>query len=246
MTDELNVLAGAYALDALDPDERQLFEVHLRTCAECADEVRGMRNAAAELSHLTEVPAPPQLRGSVLGAIAQSRQLPPLLDDPRSGRVLPLRRGGGSRPFWQGLAAACALIAIAVSGWGYAQHRDAQRAAGVQASAVQSLLQAPDVVATTTAMKQGQGTVIYSKIEHKLVLIGHGMPVLGANQTYQLWMMPKNGKPVSGGLFRPDRAGNVEVPASGDLDGVGQMGVSLEPAGGSAQPTPATVQVLKL
>jgi anti-sigma-K factor RskA len=111
---------------------------------------------------------------------------------------------------------------------------------------VQSLLDAPDVRATTTAMKQGQGTLIYSRKERRLVLIGRGMPTLPGNQTYQLWLMTETGAPVSGGVFRPDQAGNVEVPASGNLDGVDRMGVSIEPAGGSPQPTPSTVQVLKL
>jgi anti-sigma-K factor RskA len=242
MTDDLNVLAGAYALDALDDDERAVFEEHLTTCAECTEEVRGLRNAAAELSHLSEVSPPPQLRAAVLGAVAQSRPLPPRIG---GARVLPLRRSRATA-LWQGLAAACALIAIAVSAWGWSQHRDAQRASDARVSVVESLLRAPDVRATTTAMKQGEGTLISSRSQHRLVLIGHGMPVLPANQTYQLWMMTPTGEPVSGGLFRPDPAGHVEVPASGDLDQVDRMGVSVEPAGGSAQPTPTTVQVLKL
>lgn len=245
MTDELTGLVGAYALDALEDDEREVFEQHLRTCAECAEEVRGLRNTAAELSHLSEAGPPPQLRASVLGAIAQSRPLPPLIDTTRAGNVLPLRRNRGTA-LWQGLAAACALIAIAVSGWGWSEHRQTQRVSDTRASAVQLLLNAPDVKAATTSMKQGQGTLIYSKSERRLVLVGHGMPTLPSDQTYQLWMMDASGAPVSGGLFRTDQAGNVEVPASGNLDGVAQMAVSVEPAGGSAQPTPETVQVLNL
>ena len=255
MTDELNALVGAYVLDALDEDERKLFEQHLGSCAECAEEVHGLRDTATQLSHLSQAGPPPQLRAAVLGAIAQSRPLPPLVDTPlltsdaskRSSRpadVVPLRRSG--RTVWQALAAACAVIAIAVSAWGYSQHRQAQRASSTRASAIESLLNAPDVRASTTAMKQGEGTVIYSRSEHRLVLIGRGMPTLPQNQTYQLWMMTKTGEPVSGGVFRPDQSGNVEVSASGDLDAVDRMGVSVEPAGGSAQPTVATVQVLKL
>lgn len=242
MTDDLSVLAGAYALDALDDDERAVFEEHLRDCPECAEEVRGLHNAAAELSQLTQAVPPPQLRAAVLGAVAQSRPLPPLVD---GARVLPLRRNR-TAALWQGLAAACALIAIVVSAWGYSEHRQAQKASTARVSVVESLLSAPDVRATTTAMKQGQGTLIYSRREHRLVLIGRGMPVLPADETYQLWMMTPTGAPISGGLFRPDPNGNVELPASGDLDGVDRMGVSVEPAGGSAQPTPTTVQVLKL
>lgn len=255
MTDELNGLVGAYVLDALDEDERELFEQHLRSCAECAEEVRGLRNTATQLSHLSEASPPPQLRVAVLGTIAQSRPLPPVVDRNRLGsdvpdhssqsaKVVPLRRAG--RPVWQALAAACALIAIVVSAWGYSQHREAQRATSARNSVIDALLNAPDVRASTTAMKQGQGTLIYSRREHRLVLIARGMPALPANQTYQLWMMTKTGAPISGGLFRPDQTGNVEVPASGDLDAVDRMGVSVEPAGGSAQPTAATVQVLKL
>lgn len=242
MTDELNVLAGAYALDALDDDERAMFEEHLHDCPECTEEVHGLRNAAAELSNLTEVGPPPQLRAAVLGAVAQSRPLPPLVD---GARVLPLRRAR-SAALWQGLAAACALIAIVVSAWGFSQHRQAQRSTNARVSVVESLLAAPDVRATTTAMKQGQGTLIYSRREHRLVLLGRGMPVLPADEIYQLWLMSPTGQPVSGGLFRPDPNGNIELPASGVVDGVDRMGVSVEPAGGSAQPTPTTVQVLKL
>ena len=245
MTDELTGLVGAYALDALDDDEREVFERHLQTCAECAEEVRGLRNAAAELSHLSEVGPPPQLRAAVLGAVARSRPLPPLIDTARADNVLPLRRDR-TKALWQGLAAACALIAIAVSGWGWAEHRKAERVSDTRASAVQLLLNAPDVKAATTTMKQGQGILIYSKSEGKLVLVGHGMPTLPSDQTYQLWMMTESGEPVSGGVFRTDQAGNVEVTASGDLDGVGRMAVSVEPAGGSAQPTPETVQLLNL
>ncbi len=242
MTDELNVLAGAYALDALDDEERAVFEEHLADCPECTEEVRGLRNAAVELSHLGQDGPPPELRAAVLGAVAKTRPLPPLVT---GARVLPIRRARATA-VWQGLAAACALIAIVVSAWGFSQHQTAQRATRAQSSAVQSLLAAPDVRATTTALRQGQGTLLSSRSEHRLVLIGHGLPVLPADQTYQLWMMSETGAPVSGGVFRPDEHGNVELPASGDLDSVDRMGVSVEPAGGSAQPNLATVQVVKL
>ena len=245
MTDELNALAGAYALDALDDEEREVFERHLRTCAECAHEVRELRETAAELSRLTQASPPPQLRAAVLGAVAQSRPLPPLVPPARRDNVRRLRTDRG-RALWQGLAAACALIAIAASAWGYSQHRAAERVVDARVSVVRSLLDAPDVRATTTAMKQGQGTLIYSRREHRLVLVARGMPPLPPDKTYQLWMLTPTGKPISGGVFRPDQAGNVEVPAVGDLDGVDRMGVSVEPTGGSAQPTAATVQLLNL
>jgi anti-sigma-K factor RskA len=240
MSDELNVLAGAYALDALDDDERAVFEEHLQTCEGCTDEVAGLRLTAAELSRTTETAPPPQLRADVLAAISQVRPLPPVVDN-----VIVLHRARAARSVWQLVAAACALVAIAVSGWGYAQHRNADRAASAQ-STVQQLLQASDLRATTTALAQGSGTVLYSAQEHRVVLIGHGMPTLASGKTYQLWMLSADGKAVSGGTFKTDSAGDAQVPVTGDLTGVAKMAISVEPAGGSPQPTQGTVQLLNL
>ncbi|MEO6701881.1 MAG: anti-sigma factor [Jatrophihabitantaceae bacterium] len=241
MTDELNVLAGAYALDALDDAERAIFEEHLQTCDECAEEVRGMQLTAAELSHTTEVAPPPLLRGEVLASISRVRPLPPIVDN-----VIALHRARASRSVWQVMAAACALIAIMVSAWGYSQHRAANRASNAS-STVTTLLQAPDLRATTTALETGSGTVVYSKAEHKVVLIGRNMPSPGNGKTYQLWMLPQAGSAaISAGVFRPNSAGNIELPVTGDLTDIGKMAISVEPSGGSSQPTPGTVQQLNL
>jgi anti-sigma-K factor RskA len=240
MTDELNVLAGAYALDALEDDERAVFEEHLKTCERCADEVAGMRLTAAELSHTTEAVPPPQLRGQVLAAISQVRPLAPAPDN-----VIALRRARTSRSVWQFVAAACALVAIAVSGWGYSQHRTATRNASAQAS-VQALLHAPDLRVRTTALQHGSGTVLYSTGEHRVLLIGQGMPALATGKTYQLWMLPANGQAVSAATFHPDHAGNMQLSVSGDLSGIARMAISVEPAGGSPRPTLSTVQLLNL
>lgn len=245
MTHELNVLAGAYALDALTSDEQELFEAHLAECAECADEVRGMQQTAAELSHITAVTPPPQLRSDILLGISQVRPLPPVVDN-----VIALRRARLSRSVWQGLAAACLVLAIAAGGWGYSQHRDASRrtAAVAQGPTTSSGAIKPnsDLVSTTTTFRHGSATVIWAKQEHKVVLIGRELPAVPADKTYQLWMLPATGKAVSGGVFRPDADGNVAYQTSGDLTGFVKMGVSVEPAGGSAQPTPATVQLLNI
>jgi len=245
MTDELNVLAGAYALDALDPAERALFEEHLAGCERCAEEVRGMRQTAAELSLLTEVAPPPQLREKLLVEVSQVRPMPPVVDN-----VLALRRARVARSTWQLVAAACALVALVLAGWGYDQHQAADRArtaqAAAQRSALASLLAEPGVTATTSALSRGSGTVIYSPGDHRIVLLGRGLEPLPAGKTYQLWMLPATGKAVSGGTFRTDARGDVDYQVHGDLAGFAKMGISVEPAGGSVQPTASTVQVMNL
>ena len=239
MSDELNVLAGAYALDALDDEERAAFETHLATCEECAEEVRGMRAAAFELSRTTEVAPPPQLRTDILASINQVRPLAPVTDN-----VIALRRARTSRSAWQLMAAACALIAIVAAGWGFSQHRTGSMTA--RGTAVEQVLQANDLKANTTAFEQGSGTVVYSGSEHKFVLIGHGIPALASDKTYQLWLLPPNGSAVSVSTFVPDSAGNVSLPASADLSGIPKLGISVEPSGGSKTPTAGTVQTMNV
>lgn len=71
-------LLGAWALDSVDGDEAAAVEAHLRTCAGCAHEAHGLREAAAWLGVQTVRPAPPGLRERVL-AEALRRRPPALL-----------------------------------------------------------------------------------------------------------------------------------------------------------------------
>ncbi|UQX89613.1 anti-sigma factor [Jatrophihabitans telluris] len=233
MSPELHALAGPYALDALDAGEREEFERHLDECADCRDEVASYVATAVELTHLSAATPPPALRDAVLHAAAAVRPLAPVTDN-----VIALRRARGSRSLWQGLAAACALIALVLGTWGFQQHRQATRT--TEASAVQSILSARDSNAISGDVGSGHATLVYSKSERKVALIGHNIPAPGADKTYQLWMISGAGgsqHAVSAGTFLPNADGDVTALASGDLAGSQRMGVSVEPAGGSAQPT---------
>ncbi len=70
MTDGLNTLVGAYVLDALSSVETERFERHLRGCPDCAREVGGLRDTAAQLGQLADRPAPAPLRAAVLSGIS--------------------------------------------------------------------------------------------------------------------------------------------------------------------------------
>ena len=76
---------GAYVADALDDDERTVFELHLAGCESCLREVAEFSETAAELTWLTEATPPPSLRASVLWEIATVRPLPPAATVGRPG-----------------------------------------------------------------------------------------------------------------------------------------------------------------
>ncbi len=78
MTAEIHTLAGAYALHALDDDERVLFEAHLAECPACDQEVRELEATAARLGGLLRELPPPDLKARVLAQIDATRQHPPV------------------------------------------------------------------------------------------------------------------------------------------------------------------------
>jgi anti-sigma-K factor RskA len=235
MTEELHALAGAYALDALGPVEREIFEEHLAGCQNCADEVAGWQNAAAELSHISATPAPPELRTAVLAGIAQLRPLPPL-----TTTVVALRRPRTSALNWQLLAAACALIAVLATGWGLRQRH--QTSSTVAQTSLSKVLAAHDSQAVVGNIGgDSQVTMLYSKSVGRMVLFGHGVSDLDSTKTYQAWTISAAGTATSAGLFRPNAQGDFTFSAAGDLADTAVVGVTIEPAGGSRKPTSTPV-----
>jgi anti-sigma-K factor RskA len=231
---ELAGLVGAYALDALDEPERESFEAHLAGCAECTAEVAGLRAAAAELSLTTSTPPPEALRAELLSAIGRIRPLPPRAQPSR-----PVRQPARWR--WPAVAAACALIAALSAGWGLREHNQLT-GHRISPTALSQVFDSRDVATASVSIgSSGHATLIYSKSEQRLVLLGQDLPAPPADKTYQLWMLAPDGTATSGGLFRPDRSGAVLLEASGDLGHTAQMGISVERAGGAAQPTPGAI-----
>jgi anti-sigma-K factor RskA len=71
---ELHDLAAAYALNALDPEDRWTYERHLDTCERCSEEVAALRESAAELAYAAAGPEPrPELRERILRAAREER-----------------------------------------------------------------------------------------------------------------------------------------------------------------------------
>ncbi len=232
MREDLHTLAGAYALDALPDDDRELFEGHLARCDACAQEVRGLREATAHLAHL---------RAQVLAQIRHVRQLPPEVPD------LAVERRRRARPrsrLAAALAAACLVVALIAGGLAVRsqQELDRTRAAG---EAVAAVLAAPDARTVTGPAAGGTATVVVSRSRGQVVFASSGLRRLEKSETYELWLMgPRAVRPA--GLLRPDSNGQTRPVVASPLADADRVGLTVEPASGSPQPTTDPVLVLNL
>ena len=88
MSQDRHDLLAAYALDALDADERERFERHLADCEECSEQLALLRKPVAALAYAAEKPTPPKtLHGRIIeSARAESRT--PVIKLRRANRPL--------------------------------------------------------------------------------------------------------------------------------------------------------------
>jgi len=263
---DLHTLTGAYALDALDSaSETARFSRHLSRCQSCAAEVRGFREVATAMAFAATTEAPAAMREQVMTAAARTRQLPPEIRT----HARP-RRTRGSAPWipWLSGAVATAAIAVAVFfGFSQAHTQDQLNAARAQSHALAAeqarveaeltqarehdqalaqILGAPHVTLLShSTSKGGVAVVVLDAATRKLVVATSGLPALPAGQVYQLWLIGPV-KIVSAGLLPAAQAGvTTPVVATGIVKG-DKLGLTVEPAGGSKQPTTTPIVALPL
>jgi Anti-sigma-K factor rskA len=88
-------------------------------------------------------------------------------------------------------------------------------------------------------------TVVLAAERQELAVVTSGLPALPAGQVYQLWLIGKT-KTTSAGLLPPARSGQTPpVLATGVKQG-DALGLTVEPAPGSAQPTTTPILALPL
>ena len=261
---DLHALTGAYALDALHGGaERERFARHLADCPSCASEVRGFREVATALAFAAALEPPPEMRAQVLAAVARTRQLPPEIKT----HARP-RRARTSVPWvpWLSGAIATAGIVIAVV-FGFAQAHtqhelNQSRAQNSSLAAVEArtlreldqarsqnqalaaVMAAPHVrVLSQRSTRGGVAIVLLASVRHQLIVTTSGLPALPAGKVYQLWLIGPV-KIVSAGLLPAARSGQTApVVASGVVAG-DKLGLTVEPAPGTAQPTTTPIIAL--
>ena len=230
---EPHPLTGVYALDALTGPELDRFERHLPRCPACDHEVRDFHETAARLAVAVAATPPAPFRPRVLQAVSATRQDPPLTGR-RAGRP-PVAR-------WLAVAAAAAAVVAAVA-LGIAasatQHQLNQAQAQIHSAA--AVLTAPDARLTVRATTAGgTATVVSSRSRHAMIITTAGLPALGGGRVYEVWFMAP-GRIREAGLLPQPAAGRTSPLLATGLAAGDRIGLSVEPAGGTRQPTTAPI-----
>jgi anti-sigma-K factor RskA len=249
----LHALAGAYALDALDEGaERKRFARHLRRCPSCAQELRGFREVATALAFAAAAEPPPELQLRVMAAVRDTRQLPPqALPRWQFRGWLPRIPASGWLPRLATAATAVAIAAVVVLSIVLSGTRQQLGSARAQVQAIAAVLAAPDVTAVTGPVATGGvTTVLVSPGKRELVVSTSGLAALPAGKVYELWLIgpyaTQQAAVRRAGLLPPAAAGlTAPVLASGLVAG-DKLGMTVEPAGGTNQPTSTPILLLSL
>lgn len=246
--DAMRELVPGYALGALTAEETRAFEAALRGSPELEQELAEYREVAGLLAlDAAETPAP-DVRQRMMERV---RQPEPGSGLPRPGvRPLTPRRSVTPTLVGMGLAASILLAAgfylqIQELELRLAQADSASAALGRRLAEREATLNAilePGVQLTTLTTTGAAAPIVqvfWNRATHKVTLHSFRLPPAPSGRIYQLWLMRRGANPIASRLFdtEPDGHGlaeNIDVPAGEPIVG---FAVSVEPAGGSEQPT---------
>lgn len=228
MSTDLHTLSGAYAIDALSPEEVTDFHQHLALCPSCMEEVHELREVAALLGADEASRPPAYLKVRIIAAADQQAQLPPL--SPATPLLRKPRPGRASRWTPRILAAAAAVVLIVAAGIGISQMQQDQN---TMAAPVAQVFHASDAHKATVDTSNGDKiNIAISKQRDEMAVDTDNLRHLSQKQVYQLWTV-KDGHAVSVGLLDDVDAGKaMGLPAAG-----AEFAITIEPAGGSERPT---------
>lgn len=245
---------GAYALDAVTPDERLAIEAHLKTCDACREELRVLVQTSAAIgttvpSHPMELGKRAALRQRIVDrAKAESRGVTPIRSAAIPSRPARL-------PWWVAAAASVAFVAAVYQGSVTRGERNvirsALRAESLHVASLRDSLAerertllamaGPDVkvVELVANNQRPNARMFWAQSTNTWTMFAHNLPAPAVGRTYQLWLITRDNQRISAGTFAPDLTGNAVVSAQYALapDSLAAIAVTDEPAGGVPQPT---------
>jgi anti-sigma-K factor RskA len=240
---------ASYAMQNLPAEESASIQEHLQNCAPCRTELAEVSGDLALLGIAVEQqPLPEGARERFLKKIAASPAA-------TTAEVIPMKSARRGVGFWIPwiTAAALAIVAISLGVQNRALNDELQDESTLvtnlagQASKAQQVLEvltAPSAQRVT--LTEGKAPVepsaraTYLPERGGLILLATNLKPLPEGKTYELWVIPADGKPpVPAGLFRPDTVGTATLVLPTLSAGIQAkaFGVTIENASGSDAPT---------
>ena len=228
-------LKDAYVLGALPEDERADFDEYLAAHPELQSEVEDLGGLAGMLAYAPPEHDPPSgLRARVMEVVESEAGVPRAIrrqSSPDAGRYT------GARNL---ALAAAAVLLVGLISWNVLLQGEVSDLQGRVDETQQEQAQAPEPGTQTIELEGSwaeQGTnAEVARIEGgRVILVAENMPSVPEDRTLQVWVI-RDGVPQPSGLFEP--SGNMSATAvTHPLEEGDTVAVTVEPAGGSDQPT---------
>jgi hypothetical protein len=230
--EELRGEYGAWALGIADEPERSEIAAHLaRECPACTAGIRSAIATTAAMSGAAKENNPPKrLRRRIVSMVEREP-----------------KRGFAWIPWALSALLAIALVSIAIPGRRDGQAILAQQQDMAKLNQALSILNDPTARDVTFGDPAARGRVFVSP--GGVVLIAGHLPKIQDNQTFQLWLLPGSGDPKPAGTFRGEMIANSSSAVyvhQGSTANAAAVAVTIEPEGGSPQPTTTPFIVSKL
>jgi hypothetical protein len=225
--DELQQDYTSYALGIADEPERTEIAEHLaRSCPNCGPGIASALTTVAAMSGAVTPAEPPgRLRRRIMASITR---------EPSKGRLATFL------PWATTAALSLALVSIGITG-------RSQTGDTVKLQQALSIINDPATrdVSFGQSERPSRGRIFVSPGKG-VVFIGASLPNIDASKTFELWVIPTKGNPIPAGLFQSQPDASAVYVHAGPVDNAAAIAVTVEPLGGSAQPTTTPFIVTKL
>ena len=255
-----------YAMQLLAPEEMEEMGLHLQHSAEARRVLSEIYGDLSILSFTADQHAPEShTRQRLMKGVAREKKAIPI-DSLQAGAYAPrdsahlfeepAKRSVAARVLpWVGWALAAGMVLPVVNFYqqseqlrttvaGKSRQLEDARSSTEQAVSLMQAVQDPTAVrvalTSTGATPPPEGRAVYVPDKGSLVFLASNLEKLQAYKTYELWLIPKDGKsPIPAGIFRPDERGNASVVLPALPKGVeaAAFGVTVEDGDGSQKPT---------
>ena len=231
-------LLAAYAMGILEEDESLLVHEHLDSCAICQRELATYNETVAQMAIISTQMVPAHdLKEKVLHKAQQAaKDLHTRVPEKNIEKTSFKDRLSKLSLHPAAIAmAALALFAIIFLVINMINLR--QQLNSVQKMVANGYMQVVRLEGTDLAPQAGGYVMVFEDEKYGSLAVTHA-PQLEEDHQYQIWLI-RDGIRTSGGVFsvNADGYGNLMVSAEQPLDTFQYFGITIEPAGGSPQPT---------